>query len=43
MDFITKIIESVEKTQNIVRVIKAVLAGLEAFTEALKTPVADEK
>lgn len=43
MDFIQKIINSVEKTQNIVRVIKAVLAGLEAFTEALKTPLNDEK
>lgn len=43
MDFIQKIINSVEKTQNIVRVIKAVLAGLEAFTEALKTPLSDEK
>lgn len=39
MDFIQKIIDSVEKTQNIVRVIKAVLAGLEAFTEALKQPI----
>jgi hypothetical protein len=41
MDFIQKIIDSVEKTQNIVRIVKAVLAGLEAFTDALKAPISE--